>query len=117
MTIFDKKSEVSVEMNEEMGEDILGQTIEEEMGTVHELKLWPVYYEAVESGLKTYEIRYNDRNFKVGDILHLKEYDPDKKEYTGREILKDVIYITEGFVGLAQGFVVLGLGLSLDLEN
>ncbi|WP_444812245.1 DUF3850 domain-containing protein, partial [Streptococcus canis] len=39
------------------------------------------YFEAIMDGTKTFECRYNDRDFKVGDELLLREYDP-KKGYT-----------------------------------
>ncbi len=42
----------------------------------HCLKTWPEYFDLVECGLKTFEIRENDRNFQVGDTLILMKYDP-----------------------------------------
>ena len=40
----------------------------------HELKLDTRYFDKVKSGLKNFEIRKNDRDFQVGDILELKKY-------------------------------------------
>lgn len=59
---------------------------------VHKLKIEPVFFEAVELGWKTFEIRKNDRGFQVYDILVLQEYKNGK--YTGKEIKKEVTYIT-----------------------
>lgn len=42
----------------------------------HDLKCWPKYYEYVASGDKTFEVRRNDRDFRVGDTLLLREYEP-----------------------------------------
>lgn len=42
----------------------------------HELKIIPPFYDDVKSGVKTFEVRRNDRNFQVGDLLHLKEWMP-----------------------------------------
>lgn len=40
----------------------------------HELKILPTYFDAVKSGDKTFEIRYNgDRGFQKGDIVVLKK--------------------------------------------
>jgi len=39
----------------------------------HELKLDIKYFDDVKSGKKNFEIRKNDRDFKVGDILELKK--------------------------------------------
>ncbi|WP_409994247.1 ASCH/PUA domain-containing protein [Parageobacillus genomosp. 1] len=61
----------------------------------HRLKIWPEYFEAVRSGKKTFEIRKNDRGFQVNDLLLLQEYNPKTQEYTGRELLVEVTYITD----------------------
>lgn len=42
----------------------------------HELKCWPQYFRYVAEGLKNFEIRKNDREFKVGDRLTLREFTP-----------------------------------------
>ena len=50
----------------------------------HELKILPEYFEALASGTKTFEIVLNDREYKVGDLLILREWTP-LFFYTGRE--------------------------------
>ena len=42
----------------------------------HRLKTLAPYWERVQSGEKTFEIRKNDRDFQVGDIVELEYYDP-----------------------------------------
>ena len=49
--------------------------------TIHELKILPEYFKAQKAGKKNFEIRKNDRDYKVGDKLVLKEYDPKAKEF------------------------------------
>lgn len=36
----------------------------------HELKLANQYWHAIESGQKTAEVRFNDRDFQKGDTIH-----------------------------------------------
>ena len=50
----------------------------------HYLKILPEYYRAIENGDKTFEVRYNDRNYQKYDILHLQEW--INGVYTKREI-------------------------------
>jgi hypothetical protein len=59
----------------------------------HNLKTWPIFYQEVKSGKKTFEERLDDRGYEVGDTLTLQEFDPDKQEYTGDEIVKGVPYL------------------------
>ena len=42
----------------------------------HTLKTWPVYFDAVARGEKTFEVRRNDRGFQTGDIVELKRWVP-----------------------------------------
>lgn len=77
----------------------------------HKLKTWPHYFEAVVSGEKTFEVRKDDREFKVGDVLELNEWDPKDQKFTGRLVERVVTYklrANERF-GVMEGFCVLGL--------
>ena len=62
----------------------------------HELKIWPEYYTAMMFGNKSFEVRKNDRNYKNGDYLMLREWNPKTKEYTGRTLTRQISYILEG---------------------
>ena len=77
---------------------------------VHQLKTWPIFFEAVLNGTKTFEFRLNDRNFQVGDKLDLMEYDPDAEGYTGRHCHRFVSYVLDAnpFFDF-KGHVILGL--------
>lgn len=74
---------------------------------IHELKTWPESFDAVAAELKTFEIRRDDRGFKVGDRLKLVRWDPQREEYTGESITVFVEYM----IDLAQfgipGFVAM----------
>jgi len=82
----------------------------EETYTIHKLKTWPIFFEAVMNGTKTFELRKNERNFKVGDRLDLMEYDPDAENYTGKHCHRYIIYILaeNPFIDLKDN-VILGL--------
>lgn len=77
---------------------------------IHELKTLEKYFEEVLIGIKTFEIRKNDRDFKKGDTLILKEWDSFRETFTGRELARTVTYVFEGgSFGLAKGFVVMAI--------
>lgn len=51
-----------------------------------------------------------DRDFQVGDIAVLKEWDNIK--YSGREIHATIKYmLDDAFIGLAEGYVAFSLGI------
>ena len=50
---------------------------------IHKLKCWPMWYDQIERGEKTFEARVDDRGYEVGDILELRRWDPDLEDYTG----------------------------------
>ena len=56
-------------------------------------KIWPRYYEDIVSGKKKYDWRLNDFEINEGDTLVLEEWDPETKEYTGRNVEKKVTYV------------------------
>ena len=68
---------------------------------VHELKIWPDEFEAIQAGLKTFEDRINNRNFQLGNVLKLREYFPnpfaESGKYSGREVNCQVMYIPNGW--------------------
>ena len=78
---------------------------------VHDLKVWPEFFRPLRSGLKTFEIRRNDRDFMVEDILVLREFVPTSTHYTGAAVLRRIVYILEpgSLPGLAPGHVAMAL--------
>ena len=78
--------------------------------TVHYLKIKPEYYKDVECGLKKFELRKNDRNFQVGDILMLIKLDSEGNE-TDQVIRVKVNYILKDCpqYGLKDGYAILGI--------
>lgn len=99
---------------------------------IHDLKTWPVYFEALWKGFKTVELRLNDRNYQSGDVLALREWEPPPKlssgvsplwgdKYTGRLVLAKVKHVLEG-VGavenvLPEGWVALSIEIIARLDG
>jgi len=77
----------------------------------HELKTWPPYWQHIDDGTKPFELRRNDRDFKVGDVLWLREFNPSGYGYfTGRSCWRRVTYVLdpEQFIAVPD-WVILGL--------
>ena len=94
--------------------------------TAHSLKTDPVVFQAVLDGLKTYEIRKNDRGYAVDDMLVLRETVSTGAEmaagapleYTGRTIAAKVSHMLEGPVyGLTEGWVIMSLAKLLREDD
>jgi len=68
---------------------------------IHELKTDPDVFQQVWEGQKTFEIRKNDRNFQVGDMLVLRE-----TEFSGKQM-------TEGMTLEYTGLQVVAIAISL----
>ena len=73
---------------------------------------------AIAFDYKTFEIRKNDRNYKVGDWLLLKEWDGQK--YTGRTLKRYVAYVFYGdefneAYGIKPGHCVMALKRSAPI--
>ena len=65
---------------------------------IHDLKVFTHYFNPIIETKKTFEYRKNDREFKVGDTLLLKEISFENGEYTGRSCMAEVTYILLGGV-------------------
>lgn len=79
---------------------------------IHNLKIKPCYFKDVVSGAKTFEVRFNDRNFKVGDIIVLEEF--DDRGYTGKYLNCEITYVLEDPEYCKEHYAVLGIKLRLE---
>jgi len=77
--------------------------------TSHDLKCWPGCFADIMAYDKTFEVRKNDRDFKVGDILILREWDPSRKDYTGAVTRREVTYVISLELFGIPGFVAMGI--------
>ncbi|KUR78645.1 DUF3850 domain-containing protein [Novosphingobium sp. FSW06-99] len=67
----------------------------EREATTHVLKCWTAFFTEIAEGRKRHDLRRaTDRDFRAGDRLLLREFDPVRGCYTGREQKVVVTYIT-----------------------
>lgn len=73
---------------------------------MHSLKIEIEYFDQILNGNKMFEIRLNDRDFKVGDYVYLTEIDV-LGEYTPRAGEFQITYVTD--FEQKEGYVVFGI--------
>lgn len=72
----------------------------------HNLKLVQPFFNEVKNGTKTFELRRNDRDFKVGDEVVLKEYDMMRNKFSGNEVKVIITFILINRAGLDEDFCI-----------
>lgn len=87
---------------------------------LHELKIEKKYFLDVLHGAKTFELRKNDRNYQVGDLIHFnvikseeKEHDPEACDVNFGEdcLLYKITYVLKDVpkYGLDMDYCILGI--------
>lgn len=69
------------------------------------------------TGMRTSDIRLNDRRYAVGDTMTLQEFDPVAQTYTGREQVVEITYMQQNksnpcaisHEAILDGYVVLSI--------
>ena len=83
----------------------------------HSLKTVNPHFQDIWNFEKLFEVRKNDRDFKVGDKLILLEYNQQTNTYSNRKITTSISYILDDPNFCKEGFVVLQLSLQMLMEN
>lgn len=101
---------------------------------IHEKKLWPEFFGPVQCGEKLAEIRLNDSDYRQGDTILFREYNPgpndkNKRErpeyfallshdgyYTGAWVRCEIKHVLKS-VNLLSGYVCLSLALGHHGNN
>lgn len=78
------------------------------MARVHRIKVWPVYYEAIESGEKTFDLRVADRDYRIGDYVQLHAFDPLNSVYLGHKMYRKITYMMKLNVREVAGLSMSG---------
>ncbi len=118
----DKMNERLIKLNEELKEaeeelfeieDRIGLIKDEisrakDMGRQHHyLKTIEPYFTAVKKGIKTFEVRKNDRNFKVGDMIYLTRYPSELTELNYENtVIGQITYILDDERFCKKGYIV-----------
>lgn len=81
--------------------------IEVEEPKVHFLKCIEPYFTAIQQGLKTSELRFNDRDFQVGETIYLEQYFENENRHSGLQIRLEITHVLTDFKGLEKGYCIL----------
>lgn len=75
---------------------------------MHELKISHQYFSDIICAGKRFELRKDDRGYKLGDTIRLREI--ENGEYTGAAIEFTIIYVLRDCpeYGLMSGYCILG---------
>lgn len=84
--------------------------------TTHKVKSWTEFYDAIKRG-QPFDVRADDRHYKVGDVIVFQQWDTDHGRLTGDECKREVTHVVKGvgaggiapLRGLRPEYVVLGL--------
>lgn len=74
---------------------------------IHAVKILPTFFKDVVELQKKFEVRKDDRGYKVGDFLALNEY--DGTNYTGRCCIVEIEYILKDDTMLVNDHIVIGI--------
>jgi hypothetical protein len=80
----------------------------------HLLKTVDRYWDALAEGVKTFEVRKNDRAFQTGDKLMLERWEETavglQKDFKQEPLFFKITYLLQGGqFGIEPGYCVLGL--------
>lgn len=87
----------------------LPSEVQEDGQKVHQIRLGASFFDDACSNIKSFELRKNDRDYKVGDILEMMEFADGRN--TGRMVKKLVTYILEDYTGLEDGYCIMATKL------
>jgi len=74
----------------------------------HFLKIEPKYFYKIHTGAKTFELRLNDRGFKIGHCILFQMWTPERG-YCNRSMAVEITYITDYPAGLQPGYVIMSI--------
>ncbi len=84
----------------------------ENLKRTHELKALPIFFQHIWNGTRTFEVRKNDRDYRIGDTLYLREWSPETG-YTNRRAWGVVSCMTT--YGQPEGQVVMAFSPTITV--
>lgn len=85
------------------------------MSKTHKLKLLSHFCDDVYIGIRTFDVRENDRGYQTGDYIFFTPY--DGSEHPVKKCKFKITYILNGW-GIKNGYVVLGISnVSTERED
>lgn len=71
-------------------------------------KILPAYFEAVVYDKKKFEIRKDEDDLQIGDVVVLEEW--NGHEFTGKRVKREIKYILRNVpeYGLMPGYIIFG---------
>lgn len=70
-------------------------------------KIQSAFFQAVQSGKKTFELRKDEDGIQEGDFIILHEW--INEEYTGRSVVVRAGFVLRGYEGLKDGYCVISI--------
>ena len=83
----------------------------------HKLKTVQPFFDEVSKRNKTFELRRNDRDFKVGDEIYLQEYDMMHNSFSGKEVRIEITYILTDRAGLDDDFCIFSFRIMQFIDG
>jgi hypothetical protein len=76
---------------------------------IHAIKTVNPYFNLASQDLKPFEVRKNDRHYKVGDWIILREYSPELDQYSNKFLTGRIVYILDKFNAIQEGYCILSI--------
>lgn len=78
----------------------------------HRVKIWPEFYDDIESGKTPVSLRIDDRGYQAGNFIVFQEWDPKTMSYSNRETTKKIKHVMRPIELGAEIRTLLGINPS-----
>lgn len=80
---------------------------------IHEIKIHEKYADRIITGEKTFEVRINDRDYQVGDLIRFRQVltDHGSIPHAITHNVYAITYMLQSIAGIEPGYCVFGIAL------